>query len=70
MIPGETVASGAPVTCGKEPCGATGPMVTRSAAGWYVGYYCARCGPYSRESIYYKTAEEASDALNAGTYAR
>jgi hypothetical protein len=32
--------------------------VYRSAAGYYVGSYC-RCGPYSRESAYFRTRAEA-----------
>lgn len=68
-LPGETLASGAPPTC--EDCGVTVELgVYRSAAGWYVGTYCD-CGPYSRESEYAGTEEEAQgwlenwDDLNA-----
>jgi RNase P subunit RPR2 len=38
------------------------PKVMASAAGWYVGTSC-KCGPYSRESIYYKTKEEVERLL-------
>lgn len=37
--------------------------VCRSAAGWYIGYFCSTCGPYSRESHYYRTMEGAETAL-------
>jgi hypothetical protein len=39
-------------------------------AGYYVGFWCDRCGPYSRESGYYQSREEAEKALSKGTYAR
>jgi hypothetical protein len=45
------------------------PSVQRSAAGYYVGTWCD-CGPYSRESGYYQTAEEARSALDTGLYWR
>ena len=70
MIAGETIASGAPASCGKEPCGATGPLICKSAAGWYIGHWCSRCGPYSRERGYYWSADDARDALESGEYAR
>lgn len=44
--------------------------VQKSAAGYYVGFWCDRCGPYSRESGYYRSHEDAETALNRGTYAR
>jgi hypothetical protein len=39
-------------------------------AGYYVGFWCDRCGPYSRESGYYRSYEEAEKALSKGSYAR
>lgn len=39
--------------------------VCRSAAGWYLGYFCGNCGPYSRETGYFTSAQEAADALAA-----
>ena len=30
----------------------------QSAAGWYAGFWCPECGPYSRETGYYKTMDE------------
>ena len=38
--------------------------VCHSFAGYYLGYQCPQCGPYSRESGYFKTEEEATEALN------
>jgi ribosomal protein L37AE/L43A len=45
-------------------------QVCRSAAGYYVGFWCDRCGPYSRESGYYPTAEAAQKALDTDNYYR
>jgi hypothetical protein len=68
MLPGETVQSGAPLIC--PDCKAKVKLgVYHSAAGYYVGYYCA-CGPYSRESGYYKTYESAHKALVTNDYYR
>jgi hypothetical protein len=44
--------------------------VHKSAAGYYIGFFCSMCGPYSRESGYYRSYEEAEKALTAGTYYR
>lgn len=68
MHPGETIGSGAPSTCPE--CKTTvEPKVMRSAAGHYVGTMC-KCGPYTRESGYYPTAEAAQKALDLGVYGR
>ena len=37
--------------------------VCRSAAGFYLGYFCGCCGPYSRETGYWATRGEAEGAL-------
>ena len=51
-------------TC--EDCGAELALdVQRSAAGWYLGYFCGCCGPYSRETGYFATRAEAEVALDA-----
>lgn len=63
MIPGETIASGANPTCGD--CKFTPKLQVYSSpggAGFYLGTYCL-CGPYSRESEYFKTREDAELAL-------
>jgi hypothetical protein len=68
MIPGETISTGAPATC--EDCGVTPELkVHKSPAGFYIGTYC-NCGPYSRESGYYMTREEAEKALEKGGFER
>ena len=61
MLPGETIRSGASRTC--STCNITVvERVCYSAAGYYIGTYCD-CGPYSRESHYYRTQEAAQSAL-------
>lgn len=61
MIDGETIASGAnPDCCGLE----LKLKVLRSAAGWYLGTECPNCGPYSRETNYFKTEEIANKILS------
>lgn len=68
MIPGETILTGADPTC--DDCGVTPVFgVYHSGAGYYVGTYC-NCGPYSRESSYYRTHELAEQALKSGDFAR
>ncbi len=44
--------------------------VLSSAAGYYIGFFCPNCGPYSRESSYYKSREEAEPYLIFGNYSR
>lgn len=72
-LPGETVATGAPGPW--EDNRITGPMVLMSAAGYYIGYTCFNTElgfeePYSRESGYYKTFDEATLALDSGEFDR
>jgi len=62
MLPGETIASGAPAVC--LDC-----ATSLQNAGYYVGTFCG-CGPYARESGYYATEVEAQDALAAGDFGR
>jgi hypothetical protein len=62
-LPGETLDSGAPDRC--EDCGSE--LVARacgSSAGSYIGS-CCRCGPYSRDSGYFATRDEAEAMLAA-----
>lgn len=63
MFPGETVCSGAPVKCVDCGKGFRHFEILRSDAGWYIGLSC-ECGPYTRESGYYKTEWEAQHALD------
>jgi len=44
--------------------------VYKSAYAYYIGFFCDYCGPYSRESGYYNTREEAEKALKNKTYWR
>ena len=37
--------------------------VYKSAAGYYIGYWCNNCGPYDRVSGYYPTKEAAEKEL-------
>ncbi len=50
-------------------CGTTLNLrVMSNDAGYYIGFYCLQCGPYSRESCYYSCREEALNALNTGSW--
>ncbi len=63
-LPGETVGTGGPGP--EQDPNIVGPKVMKSAAGYYVGYgYIESYGevPYSRESGYYQTSEQAQAAL-------
>ena len=45
-------------------CGETlKPQVCSSNAGYYVGFWCRNCGPYSRETGYFKHKEAAEMML-------
>jgi len=60
-IPGEIVGFHAEIRCF---CRQHIPLrVCFSNAGYYLGYFCDRCGPYSRETGYYATREEAEKDL-------
>ena len=54
--------------CGTEcmDCGTWLELqVCRSGAGYYLGYMCDCCGPYSRESGYFPSYDIAKDALDS-----
>jgi len=61
MLPGETIHSGASDVCSDCKVKLV-ERVCFSPAGYYIGTYCD-CGPYSRESHYYRTQEAARAAL-------
>jgi hypothetical protein len=66
MLKGETLRSGAPKRC--SGCGVVPELqVCKSAAGYYIGTYC-ECGPYSRESCYYGSEEDAEEELKNKTW--
>lgn len=66
MLPGETIGSGASPEC--EDCGLLVSLdVYHSGGGYYIGSYCD-CGPYSRESAYYMTYEEAWEDFQSNTW--
>lgn len=69
-LDGETVATGAPILPGVE-----GPKVMQSAAGYFIGYTIVdeKYGfqePYSRESCYYQSYEDAVSVLESGKWYR
>lgn len=67
-LPGETLATGAAATC--SDCHVEVRLgVYKSAAGYYIGTWCD-CGPYTRESGYYRFEVDAKAALANGTYYR
>lgn len=59
-LPGELKGVNGTVCCGEI----LELDVERSNAGYYLGYWCSRCGPYSRESGYFGSYEEALGELN------
>lgn len=60
-------AKGMTTTC--TDCGDEMPFeVQRSAAGYYLGFWCKFCGPYSRESDYFDRRADAQKALESGEY--
>lgn len=65
MFQGETIHSGASEIC-KE-CGMKLELqVLYSPAGYYIGTQC-NCGPYSRESHYYKSKQQAEFDLKTNS---
>lgn len=68
VLPGETISTGANPIC--PDCHVKLVLeVLKSPAGYYIGTMC-NCGPYSRESDYYKTGEEAKFALDHNCFWR
>ena len=67
MLPGETIASGASPICCDKPLEL---QVCHSAAVYYIGTFCNNCGPYSRESDYFRKADDAQKALDSGEFGR
>ena len=61
VLQGETIYRGAPDKC--EDCGTKLELQVLLTCGYYVGTQC-QCGPFSRETGYYKTHKEAEQVLN------
>lgn len=61
MMPGETIASGASPKC--PDCGHVFKLEVLKTCAYYVGTCCPNCGPWSRETGYFKTREEAEAVL-------
>jgi uncharacterized radical SAM superfamily Fe-S cluster-containing enzyme len=57
----ETILTGAESIC-PDCKTVLNPKVLHSNAGFYIGTWC-KCGPYSRESCYFKTRKEAEKLL-------
>ena len=61
MFPGETILTGAKTVCDECNSGLTFRVLC-SSGGYYVGTQC--CGiPYTRETEYFDTDQEAHAAL-------
>ena len=64
-LPTEDIINDARREC--MSCGtALNIKVLSNDAGSYIGFVCPQCGPYSRESRYYPSREDAQTALNLG----
>ena len=65
-LPGECVSDTRTICieCGTE----LNIEVLVSAAGYYIGFFCPQCGPYSRESGYYRSREEAEKSLSMSLF--
>ncbi len=60
-IPGELSGfEGVKCICGKH----LSLKVCQSAAGYYLGYFCDECGPYSRETGYFRNYIDAQRLLD------
>ena len=60
VLKGETIARGAASTC--PDCGTKLELKVFHTCMYYVGTWC-KCGPYSRETVYFETLDEAETAL-------
>jgi len=61
VLNGETITTGASNIC--PDCKKKLVLeVLHSIAGYYIGTRC-NCGPYSRESDYYKTHQKAENCI-------
>ncbi len=67
VLPNETIGTGAPKKC--EECDTALVPKVMYTCGYYIGTSC-KCGPYSRESDYFKCRDDAVTALASGIYGR
>ena len=67
MLPNETIGNGAPKVC--PDCGVRLVPEVLFTCAYYIGTQC-KCGPYSRESDYFKKREDAQKALDGLIYGR
>ena len=53
-------------------CGTTIDLqiLCSAAGGYYIGFFCPECGPYSRESVYFHSLDEAETVLDLGDFCR
>lgn len=68
MLPGECVGTNETdcKDCGEH----LRVKVCQSSAGYYIGFDCPRCGPYSRESGYFRHKDAADMSLLTDTWRR
>lgn len=67
VVPRETIGNGAEKVC--EDCGVRLVPKIMMTCAYYIGTECD-CGPYSRESEYFKTRAEAEKILAGLIYGR
>ena len=61
MLTGECTGGKQSTLC---DCGEVLPLqMMQSNAGYYLGYFCTKCGPYGRETAYYKDERELQKAF-------
>lgn len=55
-------------TAYESDCEGLDIQVLSSAAGYYLGTWSPELGPCTRDSGYYRTKEEAQEALDSGNW--
>lgn len=66
-LPGETLGRDVTTFICTECGNQMARSVCQSAAGYYIGFWCDNCGPFSRETGYYASREDAETALASGS---
>lgn len=67
VVPRETIGNGAPHVC--PDCNVRLVPKIMMTCAYYIGTECD-CGPYSRESEYFKKREQAQKVLDGMIYGR